>query len=131
VPSGKTVLFVCPHGAAKSVLAGSYFNLLAERRGLTVRAVSCGTEPDPEISERVRADVAANGAVLCTNQPTLMTRADAAEAELLVTFDLSESELGVRPHRTWDRLPALSEEFEQAKAEILTRVESLVAEFQV
>ena len=38
-----TVLFMCPHGAAKSVLASSYFERLAKERGLNVRVESAGT----------------------------------------------------------------------------------------
>ena len=40
-----TVLFMCPHGAAKSVLASAYFKQLAAARGLRVRVDAAGTEP--------------------------------------------------------------------------------------
>ena len=43
-----TVLFMCPHGAAKSVLASAYFERLAKERGLNVRVESAGYRiPDP------------------------------------------------------------------------------------
>jgi hypothetical protein len=45
----KTVLFVCEHGAAKSVLATAEFNRLAEQRGLPWRAAARGTNPDSAI----------------------------------------------------------------------------------
>ena len=41
-----TILFMCPHGAAKSVLASAYFQRLAKERGLNVHVASAGTEPD-------------------------------------------------------------------------------------
>jgi hypothetical protein len=126
-PRVQTVLFVCPHGAAKSVLAGSYFNRFAAELGLDVRAIARGTEPDAEISERVRQDV---GSALCTAQPTRLTPADVAGADLVVAFDLSASELGAEPHRTWDALPALSNDFELGRAAILGRVVALVAELK-
>lgn len=44
-----TVLFMCPHGAAKSVLASAYFERLAKERGLNVRVESAGTEPDATV----------------------------------------------------------------------------------
>ncbi len=48
VASAETrVLFLCPHGAAKSVLASSHFARLAKERGLRVRVDFAGTEPDP------------------------------------------------------------------------------------
>ena len=123
----QTVLFVCPHGAAKSVLAGSYFNRFAAELGLEARAIARGTEPDAEISDRVRQDV---GPALCVAQPTSLTASDIANADLLVAFDLAEPELGVSPDRSWDALPALSADFELGRAAILGRVVALVAELK-
>ena len=34
-----TVVFVCEHGAAKSVVAAAHFNRMARERGLAVRAI--------------------------------------------------------------------------------------------
>src|SRR5262250_858896 len=44
------VLFVCLHGAAKSVVAAAHFRRLAAARGLSMDAVAAGTEPDPELA---------------------------------------------------------------------------------
>jgi arsenate reductase len=123
----QTVLFVCPHGAAKSVLAGSYFNRFAAELGLETRAIARGTEPDAEISDRVRRDV---GPALCIEQPTGLTAVDVANADLVVAFDLAEPELGVPPDRSWNALPALSEDFELGRAAILGRVVALIAELK-
>src|SRR3982751_846284 len=49
-----TVVFVCEHGAAKSVLASQYFEQLAKERGLKIRAISRGTNPDKEVGPAVR-----------------------------------------------------------------------------
>ena len=51
----RSVLFVCLHGAAKSVLAAADFERLAAERGLAITADSAGTEPDPEIAPGVAA----------------------------------------------------------------------------
>jgi arsenate reductase len=123
----QTVLFVCPHGAAKSVLAGSYFNRFAAELGLETRAIARGTEPDAEISDRVRQDV---GSALCIAQPAGLTAVDVANADLVVAFDLAEPELGVPPDRSWNALPALSEDFELGRAAILGRVVALIAELK-
>ena len=123
----QTVLFVCPHGAAKSVLAGSYFNRFAAQVGLEARAIARGTDPDADISERVREDV---GSALCVEQPTRLTAADIASADLLVTFDLAERDLGAVPDRTWNEMPALSADFELGRAAILGRVVALIAELK-
>ena len=56
-----TVLFMCPHGAAKSVLASAYFQRLAKERGLDVLVVSAGTEPDAEVAPAVVNHLTKNG----------------------------------------------------------------------
>src|SRR5207247_1515616 len=45
-----TVVFVCEHGAAKSVIATTYFNKIAAERGLRARAVYRGVNPQAELS---------------------------------------------------------------------------------
>ena len=45
-----TVLFMCPHGAAKSVLASAYFQRVAKERGLNVRVEAAGIEPQEAVS---------------------------------------------------------------------------------
>ena len=47
--SDRTVVFVCLHGAAKSLIAATLFQRLADERGLAVRSTFAGTEPDPAI----------------------------------------------------------------------------------
>ena len=123
----QTILFVCHHGAAKSVLAGSYFNQLAGQVGLDARAIARGTEPDSEVATRVREDL---GASVCVDRPMQLTATDIDGADLLVAFDLSESDLGAEPDRTWDALPAVSADFELSRAAILGRVVALIAELQ-
>lgn len=55
------VLFVCLHGAAKSVLASADFERMAKERGRPLAAESAGTEPDPEIAPPVLAALEAEG----------------------------------------------------------------------
>src|SRR5438132_307040 len=48
-----TVLFVCLHGSAKSLIALEHFRRLAQQRGVEVQADWAGIEPDAEIPPRV------------------------------------------------------------------------------
>jgi hypothetical protein len=50
VAQTKRIVFVCEHGAAKSVIAAAYFNKLARERNLNYEAVCRGTFPDSTIS---------------------------------------------------------------------------------
>jgi arsenate reductase len=44
------IIFVCEHGAAKSVIAATYFNHLAEKAGSARRAIARGINPERELS---------------------------------------------------------------------------------
>src|SRR5687768_7810131 len=68
-----TVLFMCPHGAAKSVLASAYFQRAAKERGLNVRVESAGTEPDPKVSPAVAAHLTRNGDPVPSGAPSKVT----------------------------------------------------------
>lgn len=45
-----TVVFVCLHGAAKSILAAAYLERLADEHGANLHATAAGLDPDPEVS---------------------------------------------------------------------------------
>lgn len=125
------VLFVCEHGAAKSVFAGSYFNAVAQREGLNARAVARGVDPDENIVERIRAEADAAGFPLCAARPVQLTRDDVTLADVVVAFDLQSPELETQgPHESWDGLPSLKQEFERGRAAIMSRVDALVAEMK-
>ena len=49
-PTPATVVFVCEHGAAKSLIATLYFNKLAAERGLAARAAFRGVDPQDALS---------------------------------------------------------------------------------
>src|SRR5215471_2722365 len=59
--SAATVVFVCEHGSAKSVIAAAHFNRLAAARGLPYHAVARGTNPDPEVAAGVVNGLVADG----------------------------------------------------------------------
>jgi hypothetical protein len=46
MPQTSIVIFVCEHGAAKSVIAAAYFNRLASQGNLALTAVARGTHPE-------------------------------------------------------------------------------------
>jgi protein-tyrosine-phosphatase len=126
----QTVLFMCPRGAAKSVLASAYFQRLARERGLNVRVESAGTEPDPAVSPAVAAHLARKGYDLPNAAPRKVNPQDLASADVVVSIGCDLSRL---PHprgtlRRWDDVPALSEEFARADETIRKLVSNLVDE---
>jgi arsenate reductase (thioredoxin) len=125
------VVFVCEHGAAKSVLAATYFNHLAERRGFAVRAVARGTAPDSEIPRAVAEGLAREGLTPCTLAPTALATEDLVNAGHVVIFDQPQVKaLGRIPARVirWNGLPPVSADFGVARDAIFARVRGLIAE---
>jgi protein-tyrosine-phosphatase len=70
------IVFVCEHGAAKSVIAAAYFNTLAAERGLTERATFRGVSPQPELSVAALRGLREDGLTLPTANPSVITSDD-------------------------------------------------------
>lgn len=124
----RTILFLCPHGAAKSVIAAAYCRRLAARRGLAVRAVAAGTEPDAEVAPVVVAALRGEGIDVSGHRPRLVTRRELAAAWRVVSLgcDLGALALpSVVPDR-WDDLPPAGRDVAAACAAIGARVEELL-----
>jgi arsenate reductase len=122
------VLFVCLHGAAKSVLAAADFERLAKERRLPIAAESAGTEPDPEIAPKVLAALKAEGVDLSGQKPRLVTREMAAGATRIVAFGCA---LGVAAPEgakveQWEDVPNVSDGLPAARAAIRERLERLL-----
>ena len=66
------VVFVCEHGAAKSLLATAYFNKLAADRGLPYRATFRGTAPQEDLSARVVEGLKRDGVPVPSGKPTAL-----------------------------------------------------------
>jgi len=82
VPSGATprIVFVCEHGAAKSVIATAYFNKLAAERGLPDRAIYRGANPQAELSVAALKGLKEDGMTLPSDKPSPITAADVTAA---------------------------------------------------
>jgi arsenate reductase len=124
------VLFMCPHGAGKSVLASAYFERLAKEKGLNVRVDARGTEPDPRVSPKVAEHLTANGYRIPVATPQKVTADDLASADLVISLGCDVHGLAVRPGtlRQWDDVPGPGEDLAGADAAIQRRVAALVDE---
>jgi arsenate reductase (thioredoxin) len=77
-PPSPAVVFVCEHGAAKSVIATAYFNKIAAARGLPYRATFRGTTPQEELSTRAVEGLRADDVPLPSGKPAAITSGDVA-----------------------------------------------------
>ena len=78
--NSSTIVFVCEHGAAKSVIAAAHFNRLASQSNLPYRAVSRGTKPDDAVAPTVRTGLTAEGFDVSTARPKAVSDEDIARA---------------------------------------------------
>jgi arsenate reductase len=122
------VLFVCLHGAAKSVLAAADFERMAKECGLPVAAESAGTEPDPEIAPPVLAALKAEGMDMAGRKPRPVTREMAASATRVVAFGrgLGAAPPGGASIEQWEDVPAVSDGLPAARAVIRRHLERLL-----
>lgn len=123
----RTVLFVCLHGAAKSVVAAAYLDRLARERGWPLRGDAAGLEPDAAIPARVVEGLLADGIDVRGRRPRAVTRDALASAWRVVTLgcdlgSVAPPGLGVT---RWDDVPAVSDGFEAARAAIVQHLPSL------
>src|SRR5215470_7321940 len=82
------IIFICEHGAAKSIVSAAYFNKLARERHLNFRAIARGTNPDEEISPKVREGLQNDGVSSSEPVPKKISKADLAGARRVITFCL-------------------------------------------
>jgi protein-tyrosine-phosphatase len=78
--ASEKVVFVCEHGAAKSVIAAAYFNKLAAERGLPDRATYRGASPQAELSVSALKGLRDDGLSLPDAKPSSITAADVTRA---------------------------------------------------
>jgi protein-tyrosine-phosphatase len=123
------VLFLCPHGAAKSVLASTYFARRAAERGLRVRVDAAGTEPDAQISPKVAELLRATGYEPPAAAPRKVTADDVRAADLVVSLGCDLKAYPVKPGtlRQWD-VPGPGENLPAADAAIREKVDALIDE---
>ena len=125
---GPAVLFVCLHGAAKSVIAAAYLDRLAKTNGLRVTAAAAGIEPDPAVAPAALGGLLREGIDVRGYRPTRLSPAALAAVSHVVTLgcDLGEPAPPGLPVERWDDIPPVSDGFEAAGAAIAARLPGLV-----
>jgi arsenate reductase (thioredoxin) len=124
----RTILFLCPHSAAKSVIAAAYCERLAAERGLTLCATSAGTDPDPGVSPGVAAALLAEGIDVRAYHPRRVTVGELASASRVVSLGCDLGDLappGLVVER-WDDVPSPSTDLTGARAVIAAHVRRLI-----
>jgi len=121
------ILFVCEHGAAKSIIAAAHFNRLAREENLSLRAVARGTHPDAELSPKAAAGLREDGLTPTESIPEKLTREEIDSAQRIVSFcDLPEEYHQKAIIEQWHEIPPVSEDYEKSRGAILDRIRKLI-----
>jgi len=124
-----TVVFICEHGSAKSVVAAAHFNRLAGERGLDLRAVSRGTDPDAENHPAAVTGLSADG-LRPQGEPRRLATGDLETAARVVAFsDLPAEYPTDVPVEVWT-VPPVSEGYQASRDSIVAKVEQLLDALQ-
>ncbi len=128
--SARTILFLCPHNAAKSVLAAAYFDRLARERGLDYRAASAGISPDAAPSPAVITMLRNDGIDVAGHRPRRLTTEDLTSAYQVISLGCDPGDLAGGNARVdrWDDVPPASQDLGAARAAIRRHLDQLVAE---
>src|SRR5262245_39796288 len=125
------VIFVCEHGAAKSILSAAIFNKLARERGLNLRAIARGTNPDPEISPKVAAGLRADELASSEPAPKKISKADLVGASRVITFcALPDDYPGSIKVENWDPVLPAIEDYGKARDKLAERIGRLLEELK-
>ena len=126
------VVFVCLHGAAKSVVAAELFKQRSAEAGVTAQAIARGLEPDAEISPGAAAGLLGEGIDVRAQRPRLVTTADLAGAWRVIAFGCDLGPLVPRgvPVEQWPEIPAVGDGYAAARERIAARVARLVDELR-
>ena len=128
----KQVLFLCPHNAAKSVMAGAYFNERVGDSGAEARAFSAGTEPDEEVSPHVVTLLDGEGYGNLTHKPRKVSQVDIENADQIVSVGCVVSALPSTAQNTaqnivqWDDISPPSQDLHGAWRQLKERVDRLI-----
>jgi protein-tyrosine-phosphatase len=101
------VVFVCEHGAAKSLIATAYFNKLAAERGLPVRATFRGVDPQDALSVRAVAGLKDDGFTIHDAKPTAITGSDVQSATHIFAIGCQLPAVATQSGKaaSWDDVP--------------------------
>ncbi len=104
------ILFLCPHAAAKSVIAAAYCRREAGRLGLSLRVDAAGMDPDSVTSPAVVAALRDEGIDVSDHRPRRASHAELASPWRIVSLgcDLADVPSVSSPIECWDNVPPAS-----------------------
>ncbi len=123
----KKIIFVCEHGAAKSVIAASYFNKLAKERNLDYTAECRGTDPDSVVSKSANDGLAKDNVFNPNTKPQRLSSRDTANVKRIILFTTLPPDLKTNiKTENWSNLPNLDTDYENRRNAIVKKINELL-----
>jgi len=128
----RRIVFVCEHGAAKSVIAAAYFNKLAAERGLRERAIYRGASPQDELSVATLKGLRDDGLIVPTSKPASITSDDVTAATHIFAIGCSLPAHAASSGKAenWTDVPEVSDGYAASRDAIRKHVERLIDQLQ-
>jgi arsenate reductase len=127
----QTIVFACPYGSAKSVVAARFFNRMATERGLPYRAVARGITPESTIPSYVREPIRTDGFEIGVDEkPVALTDLEirGAAAVVCIKCQLSEAQSSMtRQSLAWTDVPDVDAGYAAARDKIVAHLNEFVS----
>jgi hypothetical protein len=126
----ETILFLCPHNAAKGVMAEAYFNHRVQQERLPFLADSAGTEPSEQVWPTIIELLQREGIPLTSRIPRKVTRDDILHAFQVISLGCAIEEVEGLPRQFtfWEGVPLASTDLLLSWIAIRHHVDQLIAD---
>jgi arsenate reductase len=123
----KTIIFICDHGAYKSVVAAAAFNKLAREQGLNIKAVARGVVPGKEIAVNALNGLKKDQFSDITPVPRKISNEELAKATHVVSF-CSLPAGSTRPSSfiDWNQIPLVNGNYPDFRDSVLPHIKLLI-----
>lgn len=123
----KKIIFVCQHGAAKSVIAASYFNKLANDRKLGYTAECRGIDPDSVVSPSAREGLSKDHLFDPQTKPQKFVPGDTANVERIILFAPMPSEWNTTiKTENWSQVENVDADYLKRRDAIIKKINELL-----
>lgn len=123
----KKIIFVCEHGAAKSVIAASYFNKMAKERNLDYIAECRGTFPDSVVAPVIKDNLTREKVFDPNTKPRKLLISDTTNVERIILFTSLPSDLKTDiKTENWSTIQNVDADYEKRRNAIVKKINELL-----
>jgi arsenate reductase (thioredoxin) len=127
-PPMPRILFICQAGTAKSAIAREFFRRRARERGISISAFSRGLAIEDHVSMRLRDALRNEGINPAHDRAQKLAKRDLRSADIVVFFNPLPPSLMPVAARDWTALPSVNDNWPQARADLVQRIDALLDE---